>query len=287
MFRRRGFDAHVEEEKRREKAREAKRGKLFRFFLKDGDEDVPVRFLTEEPILFYEHDFNQGKEHYTCTGEGECEHCADGHRATYRGAWLIVDGRTFEMDEWDAKGNKTGKKKKVKDRIKLFVRGSTDIAKLASQSKKYGLTSRPWFATKTGKDQSTSYVLDRSDAKDPLTKAQIKKLLEQLPEKYRDLYDGKEDSLYSIVEAQLDLLDLEDEEATNQVDDDDTDDDDDDIDGGVMSMDDDDEEEEEKPKKKTLKKPGLKKPTSKVAEKPASKPSPKVPTKRKTPFKKK
>ena len=64
VFRGRGFKAHQEEQQRREKEKEKRKGRVWRFFLQDGEEDVPIRFLTEEPILFYEHTIKtpDGKE---------------------------------------------------------------------------------------------------------------------------------------------------------------------------------------------------------------------------------
>ena len=64
----RGFKAVKEEERRRELAREQRRGKLWRvFFPKDAGDDyeIPIRFLTDEPICYYEHTkFVNGKTTY-------------------------------------------------------------------------------------------------------------------------------------------------------------------------------------------------------------------------------
>lgn len=256
VFRKRGFDAHKKEDDRRKKEKEDRSGKLWRFFLKDDDEDdVPIRFLTEEPILFYEHTIQLpggkwGNE--TCVGDG-CEICEGGSKPTYKGAWLVVDGREFEIDE-KKDGKPTGKKKIIKDQIRLYVRGSTDIAKLDRLSRKFGLTSRPWFATKTGKDTSTSYELDRGE-EDELSVKQITNLLAIAPEKYRNHYNGDEEELYQIVEANIfDDVELgesatedEDSEPTKkssgskiskksrEIEEDDEDDDDD-IDSGVKKI---------------------------------------------------
>lgn len=197
-FKARGWKGHREEEEKRKKQAEQRKGKLWRFFITDKDEDdIPIRFLTNEPILYYEHTFKiQGKIAYAvCTGE-DCEHCADGNKPSYKGAFLIVDRRSFEIDERDTNGNKTGKKKKVKDRLKLLVRGTTDLAKLDRQNTKHGLTNRDYYVTKVGSGTSTSYEFERGD-EEPLSQTEIKNLLAQLPEKYRNM------DVYEIVEAQI------------------------------------------------------------------------------------
>lgn len=275
----RGFKAAEKEQKKRTEAREARMGKLFRFFLKDGDEDVPVRFLTEEPILLDEHMIKNGNsyDHYPCTQDDDCEWCADGNKASYKGAWLIADGREFERAVYKD-GKKTDKKQMVRDQLRLYVRGQTDVAKMNAKSRKFGLTSRPWFISKTGSNQSTSYELERGDSKDPLTVSQIKKLIEQLPKEYQEMFDPKnvQDSLMDIVEAQLFGLESEDTGRADEDDDeDDVEEEDEDLDSGVQSLDDDDddEEEEEKPKSR-IKKPGAKTPSKPTSGKTLSKPKP-------------
>lgn len=269
----RGFKAAEKEQKKREAAREARIGKLFRFFLKDNEEDVPVRFLTEEPILLDEHTIKNGSgfDHYPCTQDDDCEWCASGDKPSYRGAWLITDGREFERAVYKD-GKKTDKKQMVRDQVRLYVRGQTDVAKMNAKSRKFGLTTRAWFISKVGKQQSTSYELERGE-EDPLTTSQIKKLIEQLPKEYQDMFDPKnvQDSLMDIVEAQLFGLES-DEEDTGRGSDDDGDDveeEEEDLDEGVQTLDD---EEEDKPKR-TFKKPGATKPKP-SASKPLGKPKP-------------
>jgi hypothetical protein len=243
VFRKRGFSAHKKEQERREKEKESRTGKLWRFFMKDGEEDIPLRFLTEEPILFYEHTGKGADGKYfneTCDGE-DCSHCASGDKPTYRGAWLVVDGREVEIDE-KKDGKPTGKKKVLTDQVRLYVRGSTDIAKLDRLSRKWGLTTRPWFATKTGQNTSTSYELDRGEPSE-LSEKEIKNLLSKIPETMRDHYTGDDEELYDIVEYNIfDDIELSGDggsKSSNVSDDDD----DEDIDEGVESV------EEKKPKK--------------------------------------
>lgn len=194
----RGFGALREEVARREKEQERRKGQLWRFFLAEDEEDTPIWFLTDEPILFYEHGFKEGGKfvNITCTGDDDCEGCMQ-NKARYMGAFLVVDGREYEVDERDAKGNKTGKKKTVSMRVKLLVRGQTDLAKLDRLHAKYGLATRPWLVNKTGTGTATSYNFDRGEEEQSLTKTQIKEILSQLPEKFRNM------DFYDIVEANI------------------------------------------------------------------------------------
>lgn len=228
VFRKRGFQAHKKEDERRKKEQAQRSNGLWRFFLKDGEEDVPVRFLTEEPILFYEHSIKtpDGKfDNATCTGE-ECVHCAGGSRPSYKGAWLIVDGREYTY-------KKDGKDMTGKDQLRLYVRGSTDVGKLDRLSRKFGLTTRPYFATKTGSGTSTSYELDRGE-EDELTSKELANLLAKLPEKYKKHADPDDmETLYDIVEDCIHGDVIEDDSTASTSNDDDEEETD--IDEGVRS----------------------------------------------------
>lgn len=227
VFRKRGFQAHKKEDKRIKEEKAKRSNGLWRFFLKDGEEDIPVRFLTEEPILFYEHSIKSPDGKYnneTCTGD-DCVLCAGGNRASYKGAWLIVDGReyTYKKDGKDVTG---------KDQLRIYSRGATDIAKLDRLSTKYGLTNRPYFVTKTGSGTSTSYELDRGEESE-LTPKELANLLAKLPEKYKNHAQVDEmETLYDIVEDCIhgDVIDVD-----TSSDDDDEAEDDDSIDEGVRS----------------------------------------------------
>lgn len=233
VFRKRGFSAHKQEAKKIEE-RKAKAGSnIWKFFLKDGEEDVPVRFLTEEPILFYEHTVQAGGkwETHTCIGaEKGCTYCESGNKASYKGAWLIVDGREFTY-------KKDGKDVTGKDQIRLYSRGSTDIGKLDRLSRKWGLTSRPWFATKTGSGTSTSYELDRGEESE-LTSSELANILAKLPEKYRNYADPDDmDTLYDIVEDCIfgDVIEDTTTSSKGSSRDDDDEEEDTDVDSGVRS----------------------------------------------------
>lgn len=183
-----GFSAFKAEEERRKKAFDSMKRKLWRFFITDKEENVPVRFLTEEPIVFFEHTFKTpsgGWTNESCIGEG-CPHCAEGMKPQWVGAWLVVDGREFDQKVFKD-GKDTGTTKKVKDRIKLLVRGMKDVAKLAKRSKDFGLTTRQWFVTRTGTGNTTTWDFERSDTIEKLTPKTIDTLRQQLPAEIRSM----------------------------------------------------------------------------------------------------
>lgn len=197
----RGFDAVAEEEQRREKVRELKRGKLFRFYVpkdkvtKKPIKDIPVIFLTEDPINYWEHSVPSGGNFIPvpCIGDG-CPHCEAG-KPRFVSAWLIVDRTEFSYKD------KEGKDVTGKDRIKLLVRGMTDAAILQNKSEKFGLMNFEWTVTKVGTGTSSSMQFERGE-KLALTPKQLDAIMSQLPEELRDL------DPYEIVEKQI-LSDLE------------------------------------------------------------------------------
>jgi hypothetical protein len=235
----RGFNAVKEEEERREKVKELKKGRLFKFYLKDGDEDVPILFLTEEPINYWEHTWDKGKVNVPCSGD-DCEYCKDEERygkARFVSAWLVVDRREFEYTDQQQK------KVKGKDRIKLMVRGMTNAAVLEKQSTKYGLTKYSWTVTRTGKDTSTTWLFDRGEPVS-LTKKQLEVIYSQLPEGLKGL------DPYEIVEKQITGA-MELEETNNSVGEEISKEAEEQVLEGVQDI-----EEDEEPKKITKKVPG-------------------------------
>ena len=242
MFKK-GFEANRQEKARQEKMAENRGKKLFRFFLaKDGDE-ADLIFLTEEPINFQEHNVKgsrNGKEvfnQFTCTGDDNCELCNDGDRPSFKGAFLVWDGRPFEYTD------KNGKKQKTEGSLKLFVYGTKVISQLDRISSKYGLAGREITMVRLGSGTSTNYTFERGD-KVSLTEKEITNML---PEKLREEYDGTEESLYAIIERQLEMN----VKGYNGESNDDSDEEDDSYDGrdAVMGVDD-DEETGEKPARK-------------------------------------
>ena len=197
----RGFETAKEENRKQEEARENAGKKLWRFFLKDDGDEADIRFLTEEPINFWEHSIKtyvNGKERYDtaiCTMDG-CPYCEDS-KPSYKGAFLIYDMREYTFRDKD------GKEQKRKGTVRLYVAGAKIVTQLDRLSKRYGLTSRVYTISRSGKGNSTSYMFDRSDDKSTLSPEEIKKIL---PEKLAESYDGTMDSLYDIVTEQLEML---------------------------------------------------------------------------------
>lgn len=234
----RGFKAVKQEQERRERERKNRQGKLWRvFFPKNVDEEfeIPVRFLTDEPICYYEHTkFVDGKvSNYTCTGE-DCPHCREGDKPRFVGAFLVIDRTEFEYDEKDEQGNKTGKKLKGKDRLKLLVRGQQDLAVLDRLNSKYGLLDRDWYVFKTGTGTSTKWNFERGDL-DEWTDEELQNIL---PEKFRgkDFYDILEQQIVGEDEEKED--NSRDEEVEERVM------------GGVQSLEDEVDEAPKKTKRK-------------------------------------
>ena len=121
---------------------------------------------------------------------------------------LFVDGTITEKDEMQD-GKPTGKKVQYTDQIKVMVRGTSDIAAIERCKEKYGLLGRAYYVSKNGK--KNPYAFDRADGcphgKDEefwgqheLSAEAIEKLMEKLPEKYRDLA-RQEGGFYNVIEA--------------------------------------------------------------------------------------
>jgi hypothetical protein len=209
----RGFGAVREENKRREVAQEALKGRLWRYWLGEDEEGL-VRFLTEEPITFWEHNLpksgGKGTIPATCVAEmgEECQHCESDdariRQRTYKAAWLIWDYREFKIKGKDGKPDK-----KVKGSIKLLVRGVTDATKIDKCASRYGLLNRDYLVTHIGKGNKSTYDFDRQDEK-TLTKKEKEAMFAALPEKLKGL------DPYEIVEAQIQPLEIKVEEEDNE-----------------------------------------------------------------------
>ena len=254
-----GYNAVREEKQRQDENREKMGKQLWKFFLSKDGEEATVRFLTEEPINFYEHSVKTvrgGKERYDsviCTHDiGECPLCDSGNKPSFKGAFLIYDKRPYEYTDKD------GNKKKGKGQLRLYVQGARVLSQLDRLSERYGLTDRDYIITRSGSGTSTTYMFDRTDEVSKLSKAEITNML---PEKLRDEYDGTMESLYTILQNQLEML------VNGGVDEDDDNDEDDSYEkesrSRLVGVDDDDadedgdEEEDEAPKCSSLRKPPM------------------------------
>ena len=245
MFKK-GYTAVREEKQRQDENREKAGKNLWRFFLSNDGDEADVRFLTEEPVTFYEHTvkgMRNGKEVYdnvVCSGDSNCSLCASGDKPTFKGAFLIWDMRPVEYTDKD------GKKQKGKGQLRLYVQGARVLSQLDRISSKYGLTNRTITIVRLGKGTSTTYTIEKGDEEGKLSQAEIKNML---PEKLREMYNGTADSLYSIIEQCLSNSisgsanndEDDDEEYSNR--------------SNLVSVDDD--EEEEAPAPRTT--PGIKK----------------------------
>lgn len=270
----RGYKPLAKEAKKQEERRAALRERLYEFYLKDDRDEADVRFLLEEPCNVRIHQVQRraanGKTYYEnviCTEDNSCPYCDRGDNPTLKGANLVIDRRPFEYTD------ESGKKRKGKNQVKLFLQGTKVMGQLERMSQKYGLTNRDITIVRIGKGTNTSYTLERGD-EEPITEKEISNAL---PDWCRDEYDGSEDSLYDILESQLEKLmaqpddeyedpeydgeeDDDDEEetprrhsprksskrkASRYLDDDDEDDDYDEVDDG----DEDDDEEDEPPRR--------------------------------------
>lgn len=237
MFKK-GYSAVREEKQRQDENREKAGKNLWRFFLSSDGDEADVRFLTEEPVTFYEHTVKSmrgGKEAYdtvVCSGDDTCNLCANGDKPTFKGAFLIWDMRPYEYTDKD------GKKQKGKGQLRLYVQGARVLSQLDRISSKYGLTNRTITIVRLGKGTSTTYTIEKGDEEGKLTQAEIKNML---PEKLREKYNGTMESLYSILEDCLansisnsaDNSDDDDEEYASR--------------SNLVGVDDDDEDEDEAP----------------------------------------
>lgn len=254
----RGYEAAREEKKRQDQQREQLGKRLFRFFLGNDGDEATVRFLTEEPVNFEEHSVKTvkgGKERYNnvlCDGGKHCPYCEEGDKPSFKGAFLIYDYTPFEVKD------EKGKKKTVKGSVKLYVAGTKVLSQLDRLSNKYGLTSRDYEISRSGKGTSTTYIIERTDEKTSIDEDTIRKML---PDKLKDMYDGTEDSLYKIIEEQLEMY-LPTSSKSNDEDEDDDDDEEEyeDRKNLVSYEEDEDEDDEEEVKrpKKTIKKSSVK-----------------------------
>ena len=208
-----GYSAVREEKQRQDEAREKAGKNLYRFFLADDGDEADVRFLTEEPVTFNEHNVKvtrNGKETFdsiVCCQDG-CSLCASGDRPSFKGAFLVWDMRPYEYTDKD------GKKQKGKGQLRLYVQGARVLSQLDRISSKYGLTNRVVTIIRLGKGTNTSYTIEKGDEEGKLSKAEIENML---PEKLRPMYNGTMESLYDIVKECLsnsmaDATDDEDDE---------------------------------------------------------------------------
>lgn len=235
----RGFDAVKEEEKRREEYQKNKAG-IYRLYVKEGD--APIVFLTEEPVNFYEHNVKNtrnGKTYFDsvmCTGD-KCPLCDTGDRPSFKSAWLVLDLRPYEYED-------NGKKKTIERQLKLYVVGTKTAGIIQRKSQRYGLAGIKYYLERIGKDTNTTYNLEK-DGRYKISEEEIEELLSK---EYKEMYDGSEDSLMDIIEAEISKTASKGKEFTHDIDDEVEDDDD-----AILGVDDEDETPKHKKAKSVFK----------------------------------
>lgn len=179
-----GYKSVQKNAQRLKRQQELGKSRLFRWFIKDG-ESANVRMVTAEPITFNEHTyFNEGGnspvQNFTCTGDADtCKHCKKGNKSVFKGAYVIIDRRSYKIKNGVNAGNT------VKNTIKLLVCGQTMLAQLEHQHNKHNLLTRDFEVTRTGSGKSTSYSWDRGE-KSKLSKADKTAIAELCGEKDLD-----------------------------------------------------------------------------------------------------
>lgn len=149
-------EAFAKEEHKAEQAAANAKNKIFRFFVKDGEETV-VTFLDgnlSDGVLdipfYYEHNINMnGKwgNFYTCTQDEEpCPICEGGNTPSYVGVMTVIDHSEYKGSNGQL----------YKDTIKLFVAKRETIKLLQKHAvKRGGLRGCMFDVSRTG-DRSAS-----------------------------------------------------------------------------------------------------------------------------------
>ena len=201
---RRGFSHAKEEVKRMEKERASWGKKLYEFYLSADGDEADVVFLNEEPVECFVHNRvarRGGKEFFdtvVCTRDADCPDCENGEKATYKGAFLVIDTRPYEGKD------ASGKKKTVPYTLRFYLPGVRVVTALERISSKYGLLNREVNISRSGKGPQTSYHIERSDNIWDLDVEEMHELMRS--DEVKKLYKGDPEDIYDIIYQQLDLL---------------------------------------------------------------------------------
>jgi len=153
-----GIDDELEQQKERKKKYQEGGGYGLRdFWMKIDEEDVLVRYLTEEPVVIDRHSFyvNGNWERPTCLGDEDCPYCKCPEEIVNKkrreGAHLLVDHREWETKEGNI----------YKDELKVGVWAASHIAGFRKDAKETeeGKLMREWKMTRTGTGPQTVYRL--------------------------------------------------------------------------------------------------------------------------------
>ena len=200
---RRGFSHAKEEAKRMEKERASWGKKLYEFYLSNDGDEADVVFLNEEPVECFVHNRivrRNGKEFFdtvVCTRDADCPDCENGEKATYKGAFLVIDLRPYEGKD------SNGKKKTVPYTLRFYLPGIRVVSSLERVSSKYGLLNRVVNIARSGKSTQTTYHIERSDEIWELDVEEMHELMRS--DEVKKLYKGDPEDIYDIIEQQLDL----------------------------------------------------------------------------------
>lgn len=190
-----GFKSVDAEVKRQEENRAKMGNKLYRLFIKAKDEEgAQIRFLTEEPVTFYEHTIkhNGRYDNILCVGN-DCAYCDSGEHPSYKGAFLVYDYRKYKAK--DGKIKESG--------LRLYVAGTRVLSSLMRIHKRNsGLRNILFQLDRDGEGTATTYQFSVEKKLPSLSEEEVAAML---PEKLRDMYDGSDESLMKIIEEQIEM----------------------------------------------------------------------------------
>lgn len=196
-----GFEGAREAAAQQEERKKLMGKKLFEFFLKKNNDEADIIFLNEEPINCEVHQirgYKNGKEYYesvVCTADTDegCTHCEGGDRPSYRGAFLIVDLREYEVTN-------NGKKETREGAVRLWLVGTKIASQLDRISTKRGLMGSIYTVVRLGSGTSTTYTFEQGDTVE-VTDGEI---LNLLPDALKESYgSGTEREIDNMIEEQL------------------------------------------------------------------------------------
>jgi len=196
-----GFEGAREAAIQQEERRKMMGKKLFEFFLKGNNDEAEIIFLNEEPINCEVHQvkgYRNGKEFYesvVCTADSDegCTLCEDGDRPTYRGAFLVIDLREYEVTV-------NGKKETREGAIRLWLVGTKIASQLDRISQKRGLMGSIHTVIRLGTGTSTTYTFEQGES----IEVTDEEILNLLPEALKESYgNGTEKEIDNLIEEQL------------------------------------------------------------------------------------
>jgi len=198
----RGYIVARDEAKKAEERRASFGKMIYEFYLTDDKDEAEVVFLNEEPVNCFTHNRisrRNGKEFFdtvVCTQDENCPDCNDGERATYKGAYLIVDLRPYEYKD------DKGKKQTKEQTLRFYMPGNRIVTQLDRISTKYGLADSIMNIVRHGKGTKTNYIVENTNEEYSFSKKELETLM---TDEVKKLYNGSEESIYDIIEQQLEI----------------------------------------------------------------------------------